>query len=121
MNWYLMALKNYGNFDGRSIRSEYWYFILFNILISFILLSLDALFGTFTNSGAGLLSTIYLLAVLIPGFAVGVRRLHDTNKSGWWILINIIPLIGPIVFLFFMIQDSVPFTNEYGTNPKDMI
>ncbi|NND60845.1 MAG: DUF805 domain-containing protein [Gammaproteobacteria bacterium] len=122
MQWYLKALKSYATFSGRSQRSEYWFFMLFNLLIIIALAVVDNVIGTFSaETGMGLLSTIYNLAVLIPSIAVGVRRLHDTGRSGWWILIGIIPIvnfIGFFVLLVFFVMDSQPGTNEYGPNPK---
>ena len=89
-------------------------FVLFNIIISLVLGSIEGLAG-----GPGVLAGIYCLAVLLPGIAVSVRRLHDTNRSGWWMLIALVPLVGAIVLLVFMVQDSQPGDNQYGPNPKD--
>lgn len=112
MNWYLHVLKNYATFDGRATRSEYWYFILFNIIISIVLSIIDEI------ATGGVLGIIYCLAVLIPFIAVATRRLHDINKSGWWQLIGLIPLIGAIVLLVFFCTDSKE-NNLYGLNPKN--
>jgi uncharacterized membrane protein YhaH (DUF805 family) len=119
MNWYLAALKKYADFSGRARRKEYWFFVLFNIIISIVLTICDVVIGTY-NSGAGigLLSGIYTLAILLPGIGVTVRRLHDTGRSGWWILIIFVPLVGAIVLLIFMFLDSHPGTNAYGPSPK---
>jgi uncharacterized membrane protein YhaH (DUF805 family) len=118
MNWYVGVLKKYAEFSGRARRMEYWMFVLFNIIISIVLSVVDALAGLRLESGQGILGTLYALAVLIPSIAVGVRRLHDTGRSGFWILIGLIPCIGAIVLIVFMIQDSQPGANEYGPNPK---
>ena len=119
MNWYLHVLKKYAVFKGRARRQEYWYFLLFNILISFALSMVDAMIGSpGAAEGGGLLGTVYSLAVLIPSIAVGVRRLHDIGKPGWWMLIGLIPLIGLLVLIYFFVQDSHPGSNEYGPNPK---
>ena len=119
MNWYLEALKKYARFDGRAALKEYWYFNLFSFIIIIVLSVIDLMTGTFNvDVGLGLLGGIYTLAVLIPGIAVSVRRLHDTDRSGWWILINGIPLIGVIVFLVFTAQNGTPGDNQYGSNPK---
>jgi uncharacterized membrane protein YhaH (DUF805 family) len=121
MNWYLEVLKKYAVFSGRARRKEYWFFVLFNILISIALGVIDNLTGTYdAKAGVGLLGGLYSLGVLIPALAVSVRRLHDTNRSGWWLLIALIPLIGAIVLLVFMVQDSDPGSNEYGPNPKNV-
>lgn len=122
MNWYMEVLKNYAGFSGRARRKEYWYFVLFNTIISIVLAFFDGITGTFSEAtGMGLLSGIYALAVLIPSLAVSVRRLHDTDRSGWWLLIALVPLIGAIVLLVFLVLDSNPGQNQYGANPKDVI
>jgi uncharacterized membrane protein YhaH (DUF805 family) len=119
LSWYLEALKKYAVFSGRSRRKEYWYFVLFNIIVAIVLAGIDALLGTRSSyAGAGLLSGIYSLAVLIPTLAVTVRRLHDIDRSGWWIFINLIPLIGAIVLLVFAVSEGTPGNNRYGPNPK---
>ncbi len=113
MNWYLAVLKKYAIFSGRAQRAEYWYFCLFNIIISIALGFIDGVLGT-----PGILGLIYSLGVLLPAIAVTVRRLHDTSRSGWWILIGLVPIIGLIVILVFMVQDSKEGENQYGSNPK---
>ena len=119
MDWYLEVLKKYAVFDGRARRQEYWMFILFNIIITAVLALIDSLIGTvIRQAGFGLLQGLYDLAVLIPSIALTVRRLHDTGRTGWWILIVLIPVIGGIVLLIFMLLDSEPGENQYGPNPK---
>ena len=119
MSWFVEALKKYAVFSGRSRRKEYWFFILFVVIISIVLNIIDGLIGAYDRSmGAGLLSTIFSLAILIPSIAVSVRRLHDINRTGWWVLIALVPLVGWIVLLVFHVQDSTPGTNRYGPNPK---
>jgi uncharacterized membrane protein YhaH (DUF805 family) len=119
MNWYLEVLKKYAEFNGRARRKEYWFFFLISTVISIILAVIDSFTGTISEeAGLGLLSGIYALAVLIPGLSVTVRRLHDTDRSGWWILIGLIPIIGGIALLIFMVLDSTPGGNQYGPNPK---
>lgn len=121
MNWYLEVLKKYAVFNGRARRKEYWYYTLFNLIISVVLAVIDSVTGGFsTTTGIGLLGGIYGLAVLIPSLAVLVRRLHDTERSGWWLLIALIPIIGPLVLLVFLVQDSKPGQNQYGENPKEV-
>ena len=118
MNWYLQALKKYADFSGRARRREYWVFVLFNIIISIVLSICDVFLGTYSQAASiGILAGIYSLAVLIPGIAVTVRRLHDTGRSGWWILIVLVPIVGWIVLLIFMLLDSQP-QNAYGASPK---
>ncbi|MCQ1057791.1 DUF805 domain-containing protein [Photobacterium sp. DNB23_23_1] len=120
MNWYIHVLKKYAVFKGRARRQEYWYFFLFNIIISIALSMIDSALGNpGAGEGAGIIGTIYSLAILIPSIAVGVRRLHDTGRTGWWMLIGLIPLIGVLVLLYFFVLDSQPAVNEYGPNPKD--
>lgn len=112
-DYYLDAIKNkYAQFSGRARRSEYWYFVLFNFLIGIGLVMIDTFLGT------AFLNMIYSLLILIPGIAVGARRLHDIGKSGWWLLIALIPVIGIIVLIVFFVQDSQPHDNQYGVNPK---
>ena len=131
MNWYLEVLKKYAVFDGRARRKEYWFFILFNILISMALGFIDqwtdnivhetdlgSLSGGNYIGFLGVLSGIYSLGVMIPAMAVSVRRLHDTDRSGWWLLINFVPVIGAFVFFYFMVLESNPERNEYGASPK---
>jgi uncharacterized membrane protein YhaH (DUF805 family) len=119
MNWYIEVLKKYAVFNGRARRKEYWYYYLFYMLIYIVLIIIDIVTGTFSaEAGMGLLGGIYTIAVLIPSIAVGVRRLHDTNRSGWWLLIGLIPIIGAIVLIVFLASDSKPEENQYGPNPK---
>lgn len=113
MEWYLKVLKNYVGFTGRARRKEYWMFFLFNAIISLVLTLLDKLLHIGT-----LLTTLYSLAVLLPSLSVAVRRLHDTGRSGWWLFIALIPIIGAIILLVFMCLDSQPGDNKYGPNPK---
>jgi uncharacterized membrane protein YhaH (DUF805 family) len=117
MNWYLTVLKKYAVFNGRARRKEYWYFILFSIIVSVILSILDAIL--LSMGAPGVTSVLYSLAVILPSLGVMIRRLHDTGRSGWWVLINIIPIIGFIIFLVFAVQDSQPEANQYGENPKE--
>nr|WP_320137078.1 DUF805 domain-containing protein [uncultured Amphritea sp.] len=113
MDWYLTVLKKYAVFSGRARRKEYWMFFLFNIIIMLILSVVDNLVGSL-----GIIGGLYGLAVLIPGIAVSVRRLHDINRSGWWLLLAFIPLIGGIVLLVFMVLDSKNEGNNFGSDPK---
>lgn len=115
MNWYLKVLRQYADFSGRARRTEYWMFVLFNFIFGVVAAILDASIGSW-----GLLSLFYGLAVLIPGLAVVVRRLHDTGKSGWMILISLIPIIGAIWLFVLMVLDSDPGDNQYGPNPKEV-
>jgi len=128
MSWYLMVLKKYAEFNGRSRRTEYWMFVLFNFLAILVLAALGGVGIAISEDYGGILFVplgIYVLAVLIPGLAVAVRRLHDTGKSGWlllvFMLVGMIPfigIIGAIIQIVFFCQDSDPGTNQYGPNPK---
>lgn len=115
MNWYIAVLKKYTVFNGRAIRSEYWYFILINTIITFILIAIGK------SIGNNLLDTIYSLGVFIPTLAVTARRLHDIGKSGWWQLLLFIPILGIIILIIFLTKDSMPFDNLYGSNPKELL
>lgn len=120
VNWYLKVLKQYADFQGRARRKEYWWFVLVNVLISMGLSLVDYMAGLGDpTTGYGLLTGLYSLAILVPGFAVSVRRLHDTGRRGWWLLLSLVPVIGPLVLLFFFLQDSEPGQNGYGPHPKE--
>ena len=106
------VLSQYVGFSGRARRSEYWYFFLFNLIVSIVARIIDAAAGSYP-----VISGIVALALLLPGLAVGVRRLHDTGRSGWWLLLAIIPLIGAIILIIWFCGDSEP-DNQYGPNPK---
>ena len=116
-DWYMQVLKKYAVFSGRARRKEYWFFILWYVVISIGLAIIDAVAGLRIGD-AGILQGLYALALLIPSLAVTVRRLHDTGRTGWWLLIILIPLIGLIVLLVFMFLDSEPGENAYGPSPK---
>lgn len=113
------CLSKYVDFSGRARRSEYWYFALFSFLVGVVTNILDAVIGTDYDgaTSGGLLNTVASLALFLPGLAAGVRRLHDTDRSGWWILIGIIPIIGWILIIVWFCTDSKP-DNKYGPNPK---
>ena len=119
MNWYLDAWKNYINFQGRARRKAYWMFVLFNIIAAVLAGLVDGVLGLGGESGYGPISGLYSLAVFLPGLALAVRRLHDTGRTGWWMLIGLIPVIGWIVLLVFFVTDSQPGSNQYGPNPKE--
>jgi len=119
VNWFITAVKKYATFSGRSQRSEYWYFLLFYLIIYVVLAIIDGVTGSYSmQAGIGLLTGILSLALFLPSLAVTVRRLHDTDRSGWWILIGLIPLIGGIILIVFLAQDSTAGANRFGENPK---
>ncbi len=119
MDWYIGVLKKYAVFNGRARRKEYWMFVLINLIVSIALGVVDGVLGTLSvETGMGLLGGIYSLAVLIPSIAVSIRRLHDTGRSGWWLLLAFIPLVGAIVLIVFFAMEGHAEENEHGANPK---
>lgn len=121
MNYYVDVLKKYAVFDGRATRREFWMFTLWNIIISIALGIVLGIIASATGSNTiSLLSWVYTLGVFLPSLGVSIRRLHDTSRSGWWVLIGIIPIIGFIIFIIFAAQDSQP-DNQYGPNPKGIV
>ncbi len=115
MSWYLAVLKKYAVFSGRARRKEYWMFFLFNIIIAIVIGIMSAVLETMALFA---LFSLYSLAIIIPGIAVFVRRLHDIGKSGWWFLIGFVPAIGGIILLVFMCLGGDEGENQYGPNPK---
>jgi uncharacterized membrane protein YhaH (DUF805 family) len=140
MNWYLQVINKYAVFVGRARRREYWLFHLCNILIYLVCMAADYFLfagpaevatqftplgnGSISSfemvqwSNFGMIAPFYGLFVLIPTFAVMVRRLHDTGRSGWWWLISLLPFVGIIILFVFLVEDSQPVENRYGANPK---
>lgn len=119
MSWFLKAMRQYADFTGRARRAEYWWFILVFVLAFFALTLVDGLMGFWNeDAGAGLLSGVLSLVCVIPSLAVGARRLHDTGRSGWWQLINLVPLIGLAVLIFWFAKDGDAGPNRYGPDPK---
>ena len=117
MDWYIKVIKKYATFSGRARRAEYWYFTLFNFLIAFGIGFIEAILGNNSND-INIWSSLYSLFVFLPSLAVSIRRLHDTGRTRWWIWINLIPIIGWIIYLIYVCQDSQPGENQYGKNPK---
>jgi uncharacterized membrane protein YhaH (DUF805 family) len=117
MEWMLLPLKRYFEFSGRSRRKEYWMFTLFSFLLQIFAYLIDSLFG-FGLTDNGPVGILVSLALFIPGLAVSVRRLHDVDRSGWWFLIILIPLIGAIVFLVWACTDGTTGSNRFGSDPK---
>ncbi len=144
MNWYMQAFRKYADFTGRARRSEYWFFYLINGVISTVLITIMQIVGFATLLGiyatspnnpggmpsgisaggiiimvlVGITAFVYGLAAIVPTLAVRARRLHDTGRSGWFQLLALIPVIGEIVLIIFMIEDSNPGDNQWGPNPK---
>ena len=117
MGWYVEVLKKYAVFNGRAHRREYWMFVLINFLISFGLGAVDNIAGLSSGRSYGVLGTLYGLAVFVPSLAVGVRRLHDTDRSGWWLLIGLVPLVGWLILLIFLATAGQRGDNRYGPVP----
>ena len=119
MNWYLAVLKKYAVFTGRARRKEYWMFILFYTIFGLVVGIIDNVAGLRLGpTPYGIISTIYSLAMFLPALAVLVRRLHDIGKSGWWMLISLIPLAGAIWLLVLVCLQGNSGTNKYGQDPK---
>jgi uncharacterized membrane protein YhaH (DUF805 family) len=119
MQWYMQVLRQYTVFTGRARRTEYWMFTLFSTMIAIVLAVLDNSLGlSFMPGGTGLLGLLYSLAVLLPSIGVSIRRLHDTGRSGWWLLIALIPLVGVIVLIVFLATAGNAGPNSYGQDPK---
>lgn len=119
MNWYFKALTNYINFSGRATRKEYWYYMLFTSLIGGVIVVLENLYGeTIQEEGApfgvGTWLVVFIGFNIIPHLSVTVRRLHDINKTGWFMLVFHIPIIGMFWFIALMVQDSYRFKNKWG-------
>jgi uncharacterized membrane protein YhaH (DUF805 family) len=108
------CLGKYVDFSGRARRAEYWWFILFEVLV----LGLAEIVDYAVGSGPAVLTFLVSLAVFLPSLAVSVRRLHDTGHSGWWVLVNLVPIVGPIVLLVFLLSGGDYAANRYGPSPK---
>ena len=110
MDWYLQVLRKYAVFSGRARRKEYWMFVLVHSIISIVIF----IIGSFAYG-------LYGLAIIIPAFAVAIRRLHDTGRSGWWLLVNCVPIIGWTILFIWLVKDSDEGENQYGPNPKEAL
>ena len=125
MDWMLMPLRRYADFQGRSRRKEYWMFYLGIIIVTVILSILAGVTGGLAETGASFIGTVFLgllvlfyLALLVPSLAVQVRRFHDQDKTGWLILLAFIPLIGGLIVLVFMCLEGTKGPNRFGPDPK---
>lgn len=125
MEWMILPYKRYFDFAGRSQRKEYWMFALFGLIVQLVLDG--GLGGNYSvlmglratpSFGATALSGLFGLVTIIPSLAVGIRRLHDTDRSGWWLLIVLVPLVGFLALLYFMVSDGTPGPNRFGEDPK---
>lgn len=120
MEYMLMPLKRYVDFSGRSRRKEYWMFVLGVVIVAVVISIIESALGLGASVGGvyGPLSLLLLLVIFIPGLAVQVRRFHDQDKSGWFVLLGLIPFIGSIAVLVFMCLDGTKGPNKYGADPK---
>ncbi|MDR2861311.1 MAG: DUF805 domain-containing protein, partial [Syntrophobacterales bacterium] len=124
MKWFIKGLKHYADFSGRARRKEYWMFALFSVIFAAAWSFLGILVFTFLNGSNNIaaeniiLIMSYLVVFTLPGMAVAVRRLHDVGKSGWMLLVSLIPIIGGIWLFVLMLTNSQPEENRYGPNPK---
>jgi len=118
MQSYLKVLRDYATFSGRARRREYWMFVLINVIVAVVLSLFDSVLF---DDGAMVLSGLYWLAILVPSLAVSVRRLHDTGRSGWWLLVSLVPVVGGIVLFVFTVLDGDPGANAYGPSPKQTV
>ena len=113
MDYFMAALKKYATFEGRARRKEYWFFVLFYFVIAVVLSIAEGMVGT-----GGILVGLFALGMILPNLAVSVRRLHDTDHSGWWLLISLVPLVGAIVLLVFFCTGGTAGSNRFGADPK---
>lgn len=117
MQWYVKALREYATFDGRARRTEFWMFVLFSSLFGLAALVLDGIVSMMAGVPLPIFVVVYWLVMIVPSLAVTVRRLHDTDRSGWWYFIQLVPF-GGIVLLVFACTEGTPGPNAYGPSPK---
>ncbi len=119
MQWFFKAMKQYADFSGRARRAEYWWFMLIFLLSFCVLALIDGATGSWSDkAGMGLFSGIWSLVCVLPSLAVAARRLHDMGRSGWWQLLNVVPLIGFIVLIVWFARDGDSGPNRFGPDPK---
>lgn len=121
MEWFLLPLKKYVEFNGRSRRKEYWMFYLFTVLVSIPLGIIDEVADTTFQYGSGVFSVLFSLFTIIPWISLTVRRLHDVNKSAWYLLLYLLPIIGWIWLFVLTVTEGDQGSNEYGPDPKNPV
>ncbi|MGF6148789.1 Inner membrane protein yhaI [Kingella potus] len=121
MKWYFAVLKNYVGFSGRASRREYWMFMLCHFIVAFMLGFIAGLMRSSTGGSFNFIGNLYLLATFLPSLAVQVRRLHDTDRSGWYSLIALLPGIGFIIVLILCALEGTAGNNNYGAEPRSEI
>jgi uncharacterized membrane protein YhaH (DUF805 family) len=119
VHWYTDVIRRYTEFDGRSDRPEFWWFALINVIVSLVLYAIGV--AAFGLVGGQLVGVLYGLVTLLPGLGVEIRRLHDTNRSGWWILIGLIPVIGGIILIVFFASAGTHGPNRFGAQPPPRV
>ncbi len=120
MHWYLKVLKNYATFSGRAQRKEFLIFTLFVVIFSVLLGIIDSVLG-FNFNEIGILNTVFLFLMLVPSLAVTVRRLHDTNRSGWWLFISLVPIVGGLILIYWEVKNGDVGENRFGPDPKGFV
>jgi uncharacterized membrane protein YhaH (DUF805 family) len=119
VHWYTDVIRRYAEFDGRSGRPEFWWFMLWNLVITVVVYLVGiAVLG---SARGGLLADLYGLLVLLPSLGVEIRRLHDTNRTGWWVLLAVIPIVGAIVLIVFFALAGTAGPNRYGAEPSPQV
>ena len=119
MHWYIDVIRRYTDFDGRADRPEFWWFGLINLIISLLVWGIGV--GAFGFLTGELLAVLYGLSTLLPVLGVDIRRLHDTNRSGWWMLIALIPIIGGIILIVFFASAGTQESNRFGPQPPPRV
>jgi len=117
IDWAMRPLQKYADFAGRAPRAEYWWFYLLYLVALIVAMIVDSIIGSRLFLSYGLASTLVGLGFLVPMLAAGIRRLHDTDHSGWWLLIGLVPLIGVIVLLIFFVSGGTAGPNRFGEDP----
>lgn len=121
MSWYISVFRNYDDFSGRARRKEYWLFLLTNMVLVCVAAILDYVVGTHEITSLGVFGLLFVAAITIPSWAVAVRRLHDSSRSGWWLLVSVVPFVGLLVAIVLLLLPGTPGENEYGQDPRPQL